>query len=298
MRGSDNIILTGVPRSGTTLTCNLLNKVENTIALHEPMQFKKMFDLPKKEAVLEIEQFFHVSRKMILNDNRAITKHVLGSTPTNPHNNSYIPITHPKVLLKNIFHYLFYKQLKRNDITKRGFIKIKKPLSSDFQLIIKHPFAFTALLERLTKIMPTYAIIRNPISVLASWNSITIKARYGHSPTAENLDESLKLSLSKIQNRSLKQIELLDWFYYKYSKYLKKNNIIYYEQIIDSGGSCLSAINNKAASLDESLKSKNVNSLYNKQLIPELYELLLTKKNASYWKYYTKRDVRNVVDQF
>ncbi len=33
----NNIILTGIPRSGTTLICYLLNKIPNTVALHEPM---------------------------------------------------------------------------------------------------------------------------------------------------------------------------------------------------------------------------------------------------------------------
>jgi hypothetical protein len=34
----NDVVLTGLPRSGTTLTCHLLNKLPDTVALHEPMQ--------------------------------------------------------------------------------------------------------------------------------------------------------------------------------------------------------------------------------------------------------------------
>lgn len=32
-----DIILTGIARSGTTLSCSLLNKLPQCVALHEPM---------------------------------------------------------------------------------------------------------------------------------------------------------------------------------------------------------------------------------------------------------------------
>src|ERR1051326_9173576 len=35
------LILTGIPRSGTTLTASLMNALEGTICLHEPFQFRK-----------------------------------------------------------------------------------------------------------------------------------------------------------------------------------------------------------------------------------------------------------------
>ena len=36
MREND-VVITGLPRGGTTLACELLNAVENTVALDEPM---------------------------------------------------------------------------------------------------------------------------------------------------------------------------------------------------------------------------------------------------------------------
>src|SRR5689334_16285425 len=36
-----DVLVTGLPRSGTTLTCHLLQKLPDTVALHEPMDFHK-----------------------------------------------------------------------------------------------------------------------------------------------------------------------------------------------------------------------------------------------------------------
>jgi hypothetical protein len=45
-----NIVSTGLPRSGTTLTCHLLNKLPNTVALHEPIAPGQFVDLESEDA--------------------------------------------------------------------------------------------------------------------------------------------------------------------------------------------------------------------------------------------------------
>ena len=40
-----DIILTGIARSGTTLSCSLLNKLPQCVALHEPMNPAELVDL-------------------------------------------------------------------------------------------------------------------------------------------------------------------------------------------------------------------------------------------------------------
>ena len=37
-----NVILAGIPRSGTTLVVRLLNELPDAVALHEPMQVSKL----------------------------------------------------------------------------------------------------------------------------------------------------------------------------------------------------------------------------------------------------------------
>lgn len=81
----NDIILTGIPRSGTTLTCHLLNKVSNTVALHEPLLWDDVRDPTDHRAICDgIEQFFHQTRKSCLASGTAITKHTDGLVPDNP----------------------------------------------------------------------------------------------------------------------------------------------------------------------------------------------------------------------
>ena len=47
-----NVVLCGLPRSGTTLVCSILNSAAATIALHEPLA---MHGLPKDCALAAAE---------------------------------------------------------------------------------------------------------------------------------------------------------------------------------------------------------------------------------------------------
>jgi hypothetical protein len=40
------VLITGTPRSGTTLVCHLLNQLPDTVALNEPMQPRHFNDEP------------------------------------------------------------------------------------------------------------------------------------------------------------------------------------------------------------------------------------------------------------
>ncbi len=54
-----NIILTGVPRSGTTLICHLLNQLPGVGALHEPLEKTRWpQDTPHLQIAHDIELFF------------------------------------------------------------------------------------------------------------------------------------------------------------------------------------------------------------------------------------------------
>ena len=128
MRGHD-ILLTGLPRSGTTLVCNLLNMLSDTIALAEPMDVGIFGKLPTRAAILDvIEQFAAQQRASLLTRNVAVSRHVEGTVQ----DNLFAPTRGPDGLRH--FHAV------------RGAVHFDKPLKSDFNLIIKHPAAFTALL--------------------------------------------------------------------------------------------------------------------------------------------------------
>ena len=268
-----NVILTGVPRSGTTLTCHLLNKLSNTVALHEPMKVDVFPRLGNGDAICDtIDRFCKQTRRSIIIRKTAITRHIDGVVPDNPCGDQ------------------FSNSGLRALLVSKGKISIKKELTPDFVLVIKHPAAFTAILESLIKHFPCYAVIRNPLSVLASWNSVEMAVANGHSHIAERLDVQLAQALERIDEKIERQIYLLSWFYEKYHKVLPRESILRYEDIIFSEGKTLKVIVPQARELDEVLENKNQNKLYNKQLMLLLGEKLLNMDGA-FWQFYSKESV-------
>jgi hypothetical protein len=76
-----NVVLTGLPRGGTTLTCRLLNQLPDTVALHEPIAPGRFVGAEDDQAVLEgVERFFRRTRRMIRREKVAVSKHVGGKS--------------------------------------------------------------------------------------------------------------------------------------------------------------------------------------------------------------------------
>ena len=68
-----NVLITGTPRSGTTLLCSLLNKLPDTVALHEPMNVWEFPNCRDAAAIADvIEGFCNETRKSLLEHGVAV----------------------------------------------------------------------------------------------------------------------------------------------------------------------------------------------------------------------------------
>ncbi|QBQ54390.1 hypothetical protein [Nitrosococcus wardiae] len=295
----NNVIITGVPRSGTTLACYLLNKVPNMLALHEPMEVAEFAKLSDDQICKKINDFFFQNRKSLLENKTVISRHVGGKIPSNIVGLSLSQQIRafPKQFIGSFMGLkLNPKRKLRKAIAVSGEIRIDKELSPDFILCLKHPAAFSAKLDILMNHFPSYAIIRNPLSVLASWN--TVKFMWdGHSLIAESLDISLANTLSRINDRIERQLYLLSWFFEKYYSILPVEHIIKYENIVYSGGRALQIIAEQACTLNEALDSKNKNKVYDKEFVISVGERLLNTSGA-YWEFYKKESVEMLLQEF
>lgn len=268
-----NIILTGIPRSGTSLTCRLLSQIDNVVALQEPMDvsaFGKMNSFG--EIKLTIDNFFHEMRVSALERGVVISRHLDGRQPDN-----YFPSPSNTPGL-------------RKGARDKDYISIGKPVTEDMMMIIKHPVAFTALVSNLKDYYPVYAVIRNPLWALASWSTTDINVRNGHAPVAENLDAKLAADLNSIEDRIDRQIFLLSWMFERYSM-LKQEQIIYYENIIANPGTALSVITPRALALEDKLEASNLSSRYPNAPIDELKNRLI-KKGGAFFDYYSSTDLK------
>jgi FkbM family methyltransferase len=270
-----NILITGIHRSGTTLVCRLLSSLEDVVALQEPMNVLDFADKDTNEIQALVEEFIDNSRYKLLQFHKAHTRHIKGTNSDN-----YFPDETSKTGL-------------RETRAENGFVYFDKHLSNDFLLIIKHNAAFTALLNRLYPKFRCYAIIRNPLAILASWQTVDMSVNKGRLPVAEAIDPCFSKTLLTINHTIDRQIFILNWFFNEYVTLLPSVNIIRYEDIISTKGKCLSVICQQAINLNESLYSKNKNPLYNNQNLPKLVDKLLNS-NGSWLHYYSKEDIEKL----
>lgn len=269
------VILTGLPRSGTTLTCHLLNKLSDCVALHEPLVPLDLMAYKRGDLISVIADYFTTQRLQILQKGTAVSKSFGGQVPDNP-----MAGVDPNTG-------------KRIRVLDGRLVQINKKLSNDFYLAIKQPAFFTAILKDLVAsgLFNCFAVVRNPLSVLLSWNSVEMPVSQGRVPAAEAFAPELKQQLDHIPDVYDRQVFLLDWFFQQYINYLPSEHILFYEETIKSNGKSLGKISPLAYHLSESLSSKNNNHLYSGTLKKILLEKILNKKEGAFWEFYSEEQL-------
>lgn len=272
-----NLLLAGIPRSGTTLACSRLNRLPDVAALPEPMdvsQFAKTTTPVGWARILD--SYFSKTRSIILKQGCATAKVGIADSE----DNYFLPSSGSSL---------------RQDVGAQRALTFRHIKSSRFTLIVKHPNAFSAMLQGLQGIYPIFAMIRNPLAVLASWNSIDAAFRTGHAPIAEAICGPLQVRLAHIANTPTRQLALLSWYFEQYQQFLPAERVIRYESMIASGGAALAALVPAAAALNEPLRNKNRNPAYAELDLRGLADRLLDSDGA-YWSYYSRDDVLSLLN--
>ena len=289
-----NIVITGPGRSGTTLTCHLLNKLPDAVALSEPISPGKYADrLPDTAAVAEgIEDFYREQRRMAVEQGVVLSKHVGGVVPDNP-----------KGMVGD----------KRKSVMTKGKIPVGKALGPDFYLGVKQTGLFTAVLPDLVGRFACFAIVRNPLAIRASSLSLESRAERrakereeaGGTERQRNPNARIRYDAAlagRMEKKSSEGADVIDkWLlrmhsnFERYAQALPPENIIRYEDICDSKGRALQVIVPTAAGLDEPLENKNLNPLYTRDKVLRYGERLLASEGA-YWNFYTRESVEEIMN--
>jgi hypothetical protein len=273
-----NIVLTGIPRSGTTFICHLLNKISNSVALHEPLPILKMAELINREGINTVlGNFFQQARTTLIEKN----------------------IAPSRLINKDISDNYFSDKLTLNGLRQNlssgiGAIKFNKTYDQDLTIIVKHNASFSALLNELKNKYPCYAVIRNPLSVLLSWQTTDIPINRGRLPAGEAFSEKLKYIIKSESNLLTRQINILHWFFGEYKTHLSDSQIICYEKVIENNGAVLSVITPDAIKLKEDLSSRNKNPLYPKELYYKIGIVLLNSQGPI-WDFYEKSEIEALI---
>jgi hypothetical protein len=261
-----NLMLTGVPRGGTTLACQLLQQCQDTVALFEPMAVATL-PRDRSAAVLEVQRFFVACREQLLLDGSAPSKHVGGVVPDNP------------------FASAVGTDGTRAMIAVHGRVRIEPRPAPGFTLVIKHNAAFAALLPELSATCRMLAIVRHPLSVLASWNSVDLPVRAGRIPAGEHFDPELAALLDQETDPLQRQLLVLEWFFSRFNRLLPVGDVLRYEDLIASQGEQLRALAGVHGTTITGLSERNANVLYPQALIPQLVEVL-GRQSGSWQRWY------------
>ncbi|WP_282276956.1 hypothetical protein [Stenotrophomonas sp. PS02297] len=270
-----NIALTGVPRSGTTLCCKLLGQAADTVALFEPMPVHEL-PLRREQAIAAVDAFFSASRRGLLESGKASSQQVGGQVPDNPFG-SERGHSGPRVRMAHL-----------------GEIVVEKPLSAGFTLVVKHNAAFTALLPELGDAFDCYAVVRNPLAVLASWNSVDLPVAAGRMPAGERLDPALAARLDGEPEVLQRQLCLLDWVFGRFAAYVPTGRIIRYEEVVASEAGALAATTGVAVPRSE-LSNRNASALYDPEACRR-YADGLSGQAGAWGHFYDASDIGNALD--
>jgi len=300
-----NVLVTGLPRSGTTLACELLNLVPDVVALDEPMNRLMLTrdslpaaprrrpkgrlpwpgsrgarptraGLPADLVADNIGRFLDATRASITDRGMALTRHVEG-----------------RVLGSKVADEYEAGGL-RGRLFARGEIRFDKQLSPDFVLVVKHNSAFAAVLPQLATRFAVTAIVRNPLSIISSWQTVPFPVQRGHASIAELLDPELALALSRIDDRVDRQFFLLSWFFGHFRDDLPGDAFLRYEDIVASNGAALAAVVSSAAGLARPLTNRNRSAVYDPAAVAALGRRLLDT-DGPWWHFYTPDSVRQLL---
>jgi len=211
-------------RSGSTWACGQLNAVQGVVALDEPYSRDDVQGLDVAGFLDLIETTFQNERRRIIEHGQALSTKAVG-----------------KNALGNHYGDVDDRTGLRTRQVEFGLIDVEKGLGSDFPLIAKHTIPFTGIIDRLVDLYPTYVLVRNPLAILVSWNSIEASYRDGRiQPYAAALTGDL-IDRLNMPDRLERQVLLLEWHFEKFLV-VQPERVFRYEDIVASGLGPLKAV--------------------------------------------------------
>lgn len=216
-------------RSGSTWACELLNELDSVVALDEPFSRDDLSRLDVAGFLDLVEATFQAERQRIIK-----------------HGQAYSTKAQDKRTLNNHYGDVDSQTGLRSRQVELGLIDIDKKLPPGFTLVFKHTIPFTGVIDQLEAIYPTNVLIRNPLAILVSWNSINASYREGQiQPYANALTGDLTDRLTST-NRLERQVRLLEWHFERYLV-VPKERVFQYEDIVMAGLGPLKSIADPAA---------------------------------------------------
>lgn len=254
----NNLIVTGIPRSGTTLTTSLLDSLSNSVCLSEPAWQASLFKRTNDESELvkRMENDFIKVRKKILNNEPVLDRR----------NDEGIPLT-------NYIKYAKDGKTTKNKQARAYNFKVK---DKNFLLGMKHNAHYTSILPQLAEcsFFSILTVVRHPVPTILSWQKVNFPISRGRLPGAERFWPEIKgISCSK-DPLIVKQTKIYDLFIERYLALKDKVYLLKYEVLVRTP-SILETMTNKNFESEIGIKDGINNSHYNLKMADSIRESLI-----------------------
>lgn len=191
------LLITGIPRSGTTLLTALADCQPDSVALNEP---RWQFQWAESNLQTSGPEDF---ARWLVGDCAVIRRRLLDGVPI------------PERRLPDgsaVTNYYRLTPQQENARPEFQVIPFTRPgLSPDFRLAVKHNGLYLSALPQLieTQAFTILAVVRHPVGVLASWNAVPIPLGEGKMPGALYWKNMMALTASPMELLE-KQVRMYD----------------------------------------------------------------------------------------
>ena len=120
-------------------------------------------------------------------------------------------------------------------------------------------------------------IVRHPLAVLASWQSVNANFRQGRMPVAEAFAPALRKRLDGIDNPLSRQVALVQWAFGIYNS-LPRERVLKYKSIVRNPGATLQPLSGSAAPISHPTRAFDLQTRYPSVDLSALAAALITIK--------------------
>lgn len=219
MEHTRNLLITGIPRSGTTLITATLHDIPNCVALGEPEELKQLHKTSASPAEYaeKVSRFAAMTRQRILAREPIAMHFDKGAmrVPSNYFKRTVSP---------------FGTQAERTYELREAVATV---MNESFTLALKNNAQFTSCLEALLahKEFTVLAVVRHPLACLLSWRSLRMPVSFGKLPAGERFSRELR-KVAKLEDVLLAQVKILDWFFGVYFSLRDRVQLVRYEDFV------------------------------------------------------------------
>ncbi len=213
IRAARNLIVTGLPRAGTTLTAALLDGLADTVCINEPKwQSRWSREGGSRADYVEriVSDFARVRETLLDGGTLAARVRADGGPLTN------------------------YFDAARNRLPVGLATLSRASLPPDFLLAMKHNAHYACVLPDLAAQgdVAVLAIIRDPVATLASWRSLDLPVSKGRMPAAEPYWPELRGIIQSTDDLLVRQARMLELLFARFDALKQRIAIVKLEDVI------------------------------------------------------------------